>query len=91
VLHPRYLPDFRPPFATGSVRADLDGNLWIRTNQARRVPGGPIYDIVSREGKLVDRLQLPPGYQLIGFGRGKVVFVTMRDREGTHLARVRLR
>jgi hypothetical protein len=25
------LPDYRPPFGSGAVRADMDGNLWIRT------------------------------------------------------------
>jgi hypothetical protein len=85
------LPDYRPPFTSGAVRADADGNLWIRTVQPRPVPGGPIYDVVSRQGELVDRLQLPPGYQLVGFGRGKVVYVSMRDAQGVHLARVRLR
>ena len=91
VIEARKLPDFRPPFTFGAVRADLDGNLWIRTVPTRPVTGGPVYDVVSREGKLVDRLQVPPGYQLAGFGRGKVVFLTVRDREGVHLARVRLR
>ncbi|HYC50079.1 MAG TPA: hypothetical protein VEB19_03120, partial [Gemmatimonadaceae bacterium] len=91
VINEKYLPDFHPPFTSNAVRADLDGNLWIRTVPVRRVQGGPIYDVVSREGKLVDRLQVPPGYQLAGFGRDRVVFLTMRDREGIHLARVRLR
>ena len=85
------LPDYRPPFTSGAVRPDADGNLWIRTVQPRPVPGGVIYDVVSRQGELVDRLQLPPGYQLVGFGRGKVVYLSMRDAEGVHLARVRLR
>lgn len=91
VVHPRTLPDFRPPFTGGAVRADLDGNLWIRTVPVRRTPGGPVYDVVSRAGKLVDRLQVPPGYQLAGFGRGRVVYLQVRDHEGVHLARVRLR
>lgn len=85
------LPDYRPPFSSGAVRADADGNLWIRTNPMKPSPGGPVYDIVSRAGELVDRLQLPPGYALAGFGQGKVVYVSMRDAAGVHLARVRLR
>jgi hypothetical protein len=85
------LPDYRPPFASGAVRADADGNLWVRTVQPTPVPGGPIYDIVSRQGELADRLQLPQGYQLVGFGKGKIVYLSMRDAEGIHLARVRLR
>jgi hypothetical protein len=91
IMHPSELPDYRPPIPTGSVRADMDGNLWIRTNPPRPIPGGPVYDIVSREGELVNRIQLPQGYTLVGFGRGKVVYLSMRDASGIHLARVRLR
>jgi hypothetical protein len=85
------LPSFRPPIAMNAVRADMDGNLWIRFTPPRPIPGGPVFDIVNREGQLVDRLQTPPGYTIVGFGRGRVVYLQMRDREGIHLARVRLR
>ena len=85
------IPDFRPPFDDDAVRADLDGNLWVETNAARRRGGGPIYDIIDRQGELVDRLQVPRAYSLVGFGRGRVVFLSMRDAQGIHLARVRLR
>ena len=85
------LPDYRPPFSNGAVRADVDGNLWIRTNPTKPTPGGAVYDIVSRHGELTDRLQLPPGYALVGFGKGRVVYLSMRDANGVHLARVRLR
>lgn len=86
------LPDYRPPLASGgATRADPEGNLWIRTVPAQRVPGGPVYDVVSRGGGLVSRIQLPPGYSLVGFGRGKVVYLSMSDASGIHLARVRLR
>jgi hypothetical protein len=91
VVDPSDLPDYRPPIGQGAVRADADGNLWIRTNPARPVPGGPVYDVVSRSGELTDRLQLPPGYTLVGFGRGRVVYLSMRDQGGIRLARVRLR
>ena len=85
------LPDYRPPFGQGATRADADGNLWIRTLPAKPVPGGPIYDVVTRDGELVDRIQLPSGYTLLGFAPGKVVYLSMRDAKGLHLARVRLR
>jgi hypothetical protein len=90
VIAPTELPDFRPPFTQNAVRADMDGNLWIRSNPVRPVPGGPVYDVVNREGVLVDRIQIPPGYGLVGFGRGGVVYLSTRGREGTQLARVRL-
>ena len=85
------LPDYKPPFGQGAVRADADGNLWIRTIQPKPVPGGPVYDIVNRAGELVDRLQVPQGYSLVGFGKGRVVYLSMRDPKGVHIARVRLR
>jgi hypothetical protein len=85
------LPDYRPPMPTGAVRADRDGNLWIRTNPMEPVRGGPVYDIVSRAGELVNRVQLPPNYTLVGFGADKVVYLSMRDATGLHVARVRLK
>jgi hypothetical protein len=91
VMPPEDLPDYRPPFGASSVRADADGNLWIRTIPPKPIPGGNVYDIVSRKGELVDRLQIPPGYTVVGFGKGRVVYLSMRDAKGIHLARVRLR
>ena len=92
VLPASELPDYRPPIASGgSARADLDGNLWIRAVPVRRIPGGPVYDVVNHQGEMVTRLQLPQGYTLVGFGRGKVVYLSVRDAAGMHLARVRLR
>jgi hypothetical protein len=86
------LPDYKPSLAQGgAVRADADGNVWIRPVQPRPIPGGPVYDIVSRSGEMIDRLQLPQGYNIVGFGKGKIVYLSMRDRTGLHLARVRLR
>jgi hypothetical protein len=88
VMAPEELPDYRPPFSSGSVRADGDGNLWVRINTPKPVFNGSIYDIISRKGELVDRIQLPQGYQLVGFGTGRVVYLSMRDAKGIHLARV---
>ncbi|MES2523099.1 MAG: hypothetical protein V4617_10400 [Gemmatimonadota bacterium] len=84
------LPDYKPPLPLPAVRADNDGNLWIRVNQMKPVPGGAIFDIVNRKGELYDRIQLPVGYNLVGFGPGKIVYLTMRDATGLHLAKVRL-
>jgi hypothetical protein len=91
VLPASELPDYRPPFGTGAVRADQDGNLWIRIIPSRPIPGGPVYDVINPQGELVTRLQTPPGYTLVGFGKGKIVYLSMRDATGIHLARVRLR
>jgi hypothetical protein len=85
------LPDYRPPFVQGAVRADMDGRLWIRPTQQQPIAGGPVYDVVGADGELERRIQLPQGYTLTGFGRGGIVYLTMRDASGLKLARVRLR
>jgi hypothetical protein len=84
------LPDYKPPFGVGSVRADADGNLWIRTNPMKPTSGGPVYDIVNGNGELVDRVQISPPRTLVGFGPGGIVYVGSRDPRGVRLERVRL-
>jgi hypothetical protein len=92
VMPPAELPAFRPPLTNGgSVRADADGNLWIRTAQSSSQRVGAVFSLVSRQGELVDRIQIPLGYSVVGFGKGKVVYLSMRDSTGVKLARVRLR
>ena len=91
VMDPHDLPDYKPPFAERAVRADGDGNLWVRINTPTPLPGGPIFDVISRKGELVDRIQIPVGYNLVGFGAGRVVYLSVRDASGVHLARVVLR
>ncbi len=91
VMDPQDLPDYKPPFAERSVRADGDGNLWVRINTPTPLPGGPIFDIISKKGELADRIQIPQGFNLVGFGEGRIVYLSTRDGSGVHLARVRLR
>jgi hypothetical protein len=84
------VPDYRPPFAQGAVRADADGNLWIRTNKV--ADGRPVYDIVDRKGEVTDRVQLPANRILSGFGRGGVVYMAVLDSASVvHLERARIR
>lgn len=83
------IPDYRPPFSRGSVRADADGNIWIRTTTM--VKGQPVYDIVNRRGELTDRVQLPPFRTIAGFGPG-VVYMAVKDAAGVvHVERARVK
>lgn len=91
VMEPTELPDYRPPFATGSARADMDSNVWVRTILPRPVPGGIVYDVMNRQGELFARYQIPAGYTIVGFGKGRIVYLSMRDATGIHLARVALK
>ena len=79
---PSELPDYQPPFFAGTVRADMDGNLWIRTIPTRAIPGGTVYSVINRQGELVDRVQAPEGRTIVGFGKGGVVYMTSRGPNG---------
>lgn len=82
------LPDYVPAVETGSTRADLDGTLWIRTSQI--IDGRPVYYLVNRSGKLVDRLQLPGGRVIAGFGSNHTIFLGFVDTSGVRLERARI-
>ncbi len=83
------MPDYRPVFKQGAARGDMDGNLWIRTSNMKN--GGTVYDIISGKGELVDRVALPPGRVIAGFGPGGVVYMGVVDGTITHLERARVK
>jgi len=78
-IPPNELPDYKPPFFAGSVRADMDGNVWVRTIPTAAIAGGPVYDVINRKGELVDRVQIPAGRTIVGFGPGNAVWLLNRD------------
>ena len=88
MVPPADIPDYRPAFGTGAMRADLEGNLWIRTSKI--VNGGPVYDVVNRSGVLIDRVAFPFGRVIAGFGPG-VVYMGVRDEKGARLELARMR
>jgi hypothetical protein len=90
------IPDYRPVIAQaygGFVKADADNNLWIPQGGSNYLlPGSgaaPVYDIVNREGRLIDRVQLPPSLSIAGFGPG-VIYLTSREGSGTVLVKYRI-
>ena len=85
---PSELPDYRPAFSNGSVRADSEGKLWVRI-MSPKPSTGPEYDVIDRTGKLVDRVVLPAGTTIAGFGPGGVVYLGVRDAAGVHVVRAR--
>jgi hypothetical protein len=86
-VSPSELPDYRPAFSQGAVRADGDDNVWVRTSAVRTGAAGSIYDVINRRGELVDRVQLPAGRQIVGFGKGGVVYMAAFDEHGSWLER----
>ena len=90
-ITPSELPDYKPPFFANSVRADVEGNLWVRTIPTKQIPGGPVYDVINGEGKLVDRVQVPVGRTIAGFGRDGSVYLVSRDGSTMTFERTRVR
>jgi hypothetical protein len=88
---PSELPDYKPVFLNGFVRADADGNVWIRTIPTKAIAGGPVYDVVNRKGELVERVQVPVGRTITGFGPGGVVYLTTREGPTTKLEKATVR
>ena len=88
---PSELPDYKPPFFANAVRADADGNLWIRTIPTKQIPGGPVYDVINHDGKLVDRVQIPTGRTIAGFGPDGAVYLVSRDGTSMTFERARAR
>ncbi len=87
------LPDYYPPFLAsqaGVAKADADGNVWIRAAGTGSVDDGPVYDVVNRQGKLIDRIRVPATLTIVGFGPG-VVYVTARDAGRLFLERAMIR
>ena len=88
---PSDLPDYKPPFFANSVRADMEGNLWIRTIPTKAIAGGPVYDVVNRQSGLIERVQVPAGRTIIGFGPGGEVYLVSRNENVTVLERAKIR
>ena len=89
-VSPSELPDYRPAFSNGSVRADAEGKLWVRI-MSPRPASGPEYDVIDRTGKLVDRVVLPAGTTIAGFGAAGTVYLGVRDASGVHIVRAKER
>jgi hypothetical protein len=88
---PSELPDYTPPFFVGAVRADAEANLWIRTIPTKAIAGGPVYDVINRRGELVERVQIPQGRTIVGFGPDGAVYLISREGNAAILERARVR
>ncbi|MCA0377636.1 MAG: hypothetical protein LCH84_18535 [Gemmatimonadetes bacterium] len=85
------LPDYQPPFFAGSARADQDGNIWVRTIPTKPQPAGEVYDVLNAKGEAVDRVLVPQGKAILGFGPGGVVYLAERSGLSTKISRATLK
>jgi hypothetical protein len=91
---PDRMLDYVPAIRIGALKPDRDNHLWILPTTTRSaVGGGLLYDVVNTQGELFERVQLPAGRTIAGFGRGGVIYLTFGDRtkgfmlEKTHVIR----
>jgi hypothetical protein len=50
-----------------------------------------VYDVISRDGKLVERVKLPGGRQIAGFGPNGLIYLVAREGRDIYLETVRLK
>ena len=74
------ISDYYPPIRAGAARADADGNLWVLpTTSAQSTAGELVYDVINNRGALKERVRVPAGRSIAGFGKGGVVYLMFRD------------
>lgn len=86
------LPDYVPPLRFASLRADLDGNLWIPpVTSVLATPGEIVYDVVNTRGEIFERVRVPAGKTIAGFGKGGVLYLTSGNpQDGFKVERVKV-
>lgn len=88
-VSPDDIPDYYPPLRQGEVRADADGNVWILPSTSLLSTAdnaGLVYDVVNRKGEIIQRVRLPEGRRLMGFGRGGIVYLLYQRMSSNHRA-----
>lgn len=50
-----------------------------------------VYDVISPAGTLVERVKLPPGRQIVGFGPDGLIYLTAREGRQMYLETVKLK
>ncbi len=77
------IPDYFPPIHRNAAGPDLDGNLWVlTTTTAQSLHGELVYDVLNPARGLFERVRMPIGRSIAGFGRGGVVYLQSGDRAG---------
>ena len=96
------LPDYYPPIRSGQVKSDREGNVWILPSTSSLSQGnllgpltnptsGLVFDVVNRKGEIVERVKLPPGRNLAGFGPDATVYMIYAPAPGViYLERARV-
>ena len=86
------IADYYPAIRPGAAKADLDANLWVLpTTSAQSKAGELVYDVISSRGDLTQRVRVPAGRSIAGFGKNGVVYLMFRDgTNGWYLERTHI-
>jgi len=68
-------------FDPTNIIVSSEGQVWVPRNQRFGVKT-VLYDVFDRQGQRIDRVELPAGSRVIGFGSSSV-YVVERDEKGT--------
>jgi hypothetical protein len=87
---PNTLPDYLPPVFVGGVKSDPIGNVWIAPSSSSYAGwAGFLYDVVNRRGEIMERVRLPRGRVIAGFGENGTVYMVSMEPGGMYLERTR--
>ena len=70
----------KAPFDPTNIIVSSEGQVWVPRNQRFGVKT-VLYDVFDRQGQRIDRVVLPSGSRVIGFGPGSA-YVVERDEKG---------
>lgn len=74
-----------PPFLTGALSFAPDGRLWVKRATSANAPAA--YDVIDRDGRVVERVTLPGDSRIVGFGVRAVYVVRVDEDELEYLGR----
>jgi hypothetical protein len=68
--------DYYAPLRKGAAMADMDDHLWILPTTSKQSKAGElVYDVVNTKGELFERVRVPLGRYIVGFGHDGVVYM----------------
>lgn len=75
--------DYYAPIRSGAALADMDNRLWILPTLSKQSKAGElVYDVVSSQGKVLERVRVPLGRYVVGFGRGGAIYMGVGSLSG---------
>jgi hypothetical protein len=78
-------PATMPPFVYWQTFSRPNGDLWVL--RSHKADTNPVYDVFSALGALRERVALPVGTRLVGFGNATAYLVRRDDDDLEHLQR----